>query len=45
MEMTIPFAIGWGAVLTAITAGVAIYDKKKESQKPAELDEKVEAPK
>ena len=30
MEMTIPFALGWGAVLTAVTTGVALYDKKKE---------------
>jgi formate dehydrogenase iron-sulfur subunit len=29
MEMTIPFALGWGAVLTAVTVGVAAYDKKK----------------
>jgi hypothetical protein len=28
MEMTIPFALSWGAVLTAVSAGVALYDKK-----------------
>jgi hypothetical protein len=29
MEMTIPFALGWGAVLTAVSAGVAVYEKKR----------------
>ena len=32
MEMTIPFALGWGAVLTGVAAGVACYNKKKEQQ-------------
>jgi formate dehydrogenase iron-sulfur subunit len=32
MEITIPFALGWGAVLTAVAAGVHIYNKKKEQQ-------------
>jgi hypothetical protein len=37
MEMTIPFALGWGAVLTAVTVGVAAYDnKKKAAEKQAE---------
>jgi hypothetical protein len=39
MEMTIPFALGWGAVLTAVSAGVAAYDnnkKKAASDKDAE---------
>jgi len=31
MEMTIPFALGWGAVLTAVTAGVALHDNKKKA--------------
>ena len=31
MEMTIPFALGWGAVLTGVTAGVGIYNKKKQA--------------
>ena len=43
MEMTIPFALGWGAVLTGVTAGVALYNKKKEEQ--AAVDEKTEATK
>jgi formate dehydrogenase iron-sulfur subunit len=30
MEFTIPFALGWGAVLTAVAAGVHIYNKNKE---------------
>lgn len=29
MAGTIPFALGWGAVLTAVAVGVATYDKKK----------------
>jgi formate dehydrogenase iron-sulfur subunit len=32
MEMTIPFALGWGAVLTAVAAGVHIYNKKSEAK-------------
>jgi formate dehydrogenase iron-sulfur subunit len=36
MEMTIPFALGWGAVLTGITAGVALYDNKKKKEKATE---------
>jgi hypothetical protein len=32
MEMTIPFALSWGAVLTAVSAGVAVYDKKKKGK-------------
>ncbi len=35
MEMTIPFALGWGAVLTGVTAGVRLYNKKKEAQAQA----------
>jgi formate dehydrogenase iron-sulfur subunit len=31
MEVTIPFALGWGAVLTATAAGVHLYNQKKES--------------
>ena len=30
MEMTIPFALGWGAVLSGVAAGVHMYNKKKE---------------
>jgi hypothetical protein len=43
MEMTIPFALGWGAVLTAVTVGVAAYDKKKKEK--ATADEKAETQK
>ena len=39
MEMTIPFALGWGAVLTAVTVGVAAYDKKKKEAKAAKEKE------
>jgi formate dehydrogenase iron-sulfur subunit len=31
MEYTIPFALGWGAVLTGLAAGVHIYNQKKEA--------------
>jgi formate dehydrogenase iron-sulfur subunit len=31
MEVTIPFALGWGAVLTAVAAGVAIYNRRVEA--------------
>jgi Fe-S-cluster-containing dehydrogenase component len=30
MGFTIPFALGWGAVVTAVAAGVAVYNKKAE---------------
>ena len=42
MEMTIPFAIGWGTVLTGITAGIALYNKKKaldEHKQPVDKQE------
>jgi Fe-S-cluster-containing dehydrogenase component len=31
MEFTIPFALGWGAVLTGLAAGVHLINKKKEA--------------
>ena len=31
MEVTIPFALGWGAVLTGVAAGVHVYNQKKEA--------------
>jgi formate dehydrogenase iron-sulfur subunit len=31
MGLTIPFALGWGAVLTATAAGVHLYNQKKEA--------------
>jgi hypothetical protein len=41
MGFTIPFALGWTAVLTAVAAGVAIYNKQveareKQAEAPAE---------
>ena len=45
MEMTIPFAVGWGAVLTAVTAGVALYEKNQESKTKAAAEKKAEASK
>jgi formate dehydrogenase iron-sulfur subunit len=45
MEMTIPVALGWGAVLTAVTVGIAAYDKKKELQKSSKADKKAEVSK
>ncbi len=31
MGFTIPFALGWGAVLTGVAAGVHLYNQKKEA--------------
>jgi formate dehydrogenase iron-sulfur subunit len=42
MGITIPFALGWGAVLTGITAGVALYSKKQEAKAQSAPDEKTE---
>jgi formate dehydrogenase iron-sulfur subunit len=42
MEMTIPFALSWGAVLTAVTVGVAAYDKKKKEKIAKEKEAEVE---
>ncbi len=39
MGFTIPFALGWGAVLTSLAAGVHIYNQKKEADA-----KKLEAP-
>jgi formate dehydrogenase iron-sulfur subunit len=33
MEFTIPFALGWGAVLTGVAAGVHLHNKKKEADR------------
>jgi Fe-S-cluster-containing dehydrogenase component len=41
MGMTIPIALGWGAVLSGVAAGVNLYNKKKE--KTNSSDEKAEA--
>jgi formate dehydrogenase iron-sulfur subunit len=35
MAMTIPFALGWGAVLTGVATGVGIYNKRKEQKAEA----------
>ncbi len=42
MEMTIPFALGWGAVLTGVAAGVAYFKNKSEKQALPAADEKPE---
>jgi len=39
MEMTIPFALSWGAVLTAVSAGVAVYEKRKNGKTTEEKSE------
>jgi hypothetical protein len=40
MAMTIPFALGWGAVLTGVAAGVGLHNKQKaKSQAVAEAAE------
>jgi Fe-S-cluster-containing dehydrogenase component len=43
MGMTIPIALGWGALLSGVAAGVNLYNKKKEKQ--ISPDEKAEAEK
>ena len=45
MGMTIPFALGWGTVLTGIAAVVALYSKKKEMQIQSVSEENTEATK
>lgn len=43
MEMTIPFALSWGAVLTAVSVGVALHEKgKKPKNKENTSEEKAE---
>jgi len=44
MEFTIPFALGWGAVLTGLAAGVHVINKKKEARAKqlADMDEPAE---
>ena len=44
MEFTIPFALGWGAVLTGLAAGVHIVNQRKASRakQPVEAEEPAE---
>jgi formate dehydrogenase iron-sulfur subunit len=44
MEFTIPFALGWGAVLTGLAAGVHMVNKKKEAgaKQLVEVEEQTE---
>jgi formate dehydrogenase iron-sulfur subunit len=42
MEMTIPFALSWGAVLSGVAAGVHMYNKKKEEKAKSEKKAEVE---
>jgi ferredoxin len=42
MEVTIPFALTWGAVLTGITVGVHQFNKRKEQLAEAEAKAKSE---
>ena len=39
--LTLPVALGWGAILTGITAGVHLY-KQKEAKQNAEVEEQTE---
>ena len=43
MAKTIPFALGWGAVLTGVTVGVSFNRKKKEKAAQAKEDEEMES--
>jgi formate dehydrogenase iron-sulfur subunit len=36
MGVTIPFALGWGAALTAVAAGVRLNNRRRESAKAGE---------
>jgi len=42
MAMTIPFALGWGAVLSGVAAGVSVYNRQKEKRAalPEQVDDK-----
>jgi len=42
MEMTIPFALTWGAVLTGVTVGAALYEKNREKKEKASAQEEKE---
>jgi formate dehydrogenase iron-sulfur subunit len=44
LGFTIPFALGWGAVLTAIAAGVHLYNQKRDAAvgKPVEIESHTE---
>ena len=43
MEMTIPFALSWGAVLTGLAAGVALRNQHKQAKKGSTEEKKAEA--
>lgn len=43
MEMTIPFALSWGAVLTGVAAGVALLNKRKQAKEGSNGETKAEA--
>ena len=43
MELTIPFALSWGAVLTGVAAGVALYNKHKATRDGDTAETKAEA--
>jgi formate dehydrogenase iron-sulfur subunit len=45
MGGTIPFALTWGAVLTGVTAGVHLYNKKKQEKQSTDSDDQPEEPK
>jgi formate dehydrogenase iron-sulfur subunit len=43
MAMTIPFALGWGAVLTGVAVGVGLRNKKREQQADAVASQEEES--
>jgi len=45
MKMTIPFAVGWGAVLTGVAAGVAMRNRHKQAEKGSTEETKAEVDK
>jgi len=38
MDITIPFALTWGAILTGVTVGVHAYNQKKEAAEKKLVD-------
>ncbi len=42
MDATIPFAVGWGAVLTGVSVGARLYHKNQEAKEPVAAEEKTE---
>jgi len=44
MGVTIPFAVGWGALLTGVTVGFEMSKKRQAQASPKEVEEPAAAP-